>query len=156
VRLGCATPTCRSARDKRIGVCVRSCTWCHTHTSHASNSEKLSNFVKLALWSKNPIRSILAPETSNLIEMERLMAGEDRIGTLDGKIEGVRSELYSFKTEVAKEFGAVRGQIAGLRTEMIERIGNLKIWVLLTAAGAAGSLVSMFLNIASLLRGWKS
>jgi hypothetical protein len=87
---------------------------------------------------------------------EKPMAGEDRIATLDGKIHGVRSELYSFRTEVAKELGSVHGQIAALRTEMIERIGNLKIWVLLTAAGAAGSLISMLLNIVSLLRGWKS
>jgi len=108
---------------------------------------------------------------------ERKMPGEDRIaslesgmkhvistvGSLDNRVQGladkvdaVGSDLNAFKTEAAKAFGAVRVEIANLRTDMIERLGNLKIWLLLTAAGTAGSLISMFLNIASLIHGWKS
>ncbi len=68
---------------------------------------------------------------------------------------------------MAKEFGAIRvliaEQIAGLRTEMnelrtemIEKIGSLRIWVLITIAGSIASLVSMGMSIASFVRGWKA
>jgi predicted RNase H-like nuclease (RuvC/YqgF family) len=88
---------------------------------------------------------------------------DGKVQVLDRKVEatgdnidGVRIELHSFETEVAKEFGAVREQIGGLRTEMIEKIGNLRIWVLITIAGSVASLVSMGMSIASFVRGWKS
>jgi len=97
-----------------------------------------------------------------------------KVDDLDEKVDGVIVALHSFKTEVAKEFGALRdllrmqvgelrseigelrAALEGLRTEMIERFGNLKIWVLITIAGSVASLVSMALSIATLVHGWKS
>ena len=97
-----------------------------------------------------------------------------KVDDLDEKVDGVIVALHSFKTEVAKEFGALRdllrmqvgelrseigelrAALEGLRTEMIERFGNLKIWVLITIAGSVASLVSMALSIATFVHGWKS
>ena len=44
------------------------------------------------------------------------------------------------------------GLVGGLRTEMIEKIGNLRIWVLITIAGSIASLVSMGMSIATFVR----
>jgi chromosome segregation ATPase len=90
-----------------------------------------------------------------------------KVDDLDEKVAGVIVALHAFKTEVAKEFaalrdlmriqiGEVRAEIGGLRTEMIERFGNLKIWVLITVAGSVASLISMAMSIATFIHGWKS
>ncbi len=86
---------------------------------------------------------------------------------VDEKVDGLIVDIHSFKTEVAKEFGAlrellrvqigeVRAEIGELRVEMIERFGHLKIWVLVTIAGTLASLVSMAMSIATFVHGWKS
>jgi uncharacterized small protein (DUF1192 family) len=90
------------------------------------------------------------------------------------KVDGVIVALHSFKTEVAKEFGALREllriqvgelraeigelrtEMGRLRAEMIERFGHLKIWVLITIAGSVASLISMAMSIATFVHGWKS
>lgn len=90
-----------------------------------------------------------------------------KVDDLDEKVNGVIVALHSFKTEVAKEFGALRdllriqigelrAELGALRTEMIERFGHLKIWVLITLAGSIASLISMALSIATFVHGWKS
>jgi len=90
-----------------------------------------------------------------------------KVDALDEKVNGVVVALHSFKTEVAKEFGALRellrmqiselrSEMGELRTEMIEKIGHLKIWVLITIAGSVASLISMGMSIAMFVHGWKS
>ena len=90
---------------------------------------------------------------------------DGKVQVLDGKVQALA--LHSFKTEVAKEFGALRdllrvqigelrAEIGQLRTEMIERFGQLKIWVLITIAGSIASMISMVMSIATFIHGWKS
>lgn len=108
-----------------------------------------------------------------------------KVDGLEEKVDGVIVAFHSFKTEVAKEFGALRelmrmqigelrtelwteigqlrteiGQLrvdmGELRAELLEKIGNVKLWVLITIAGSVASLVSMALSIATFVHGWKS
>jgi hypothetical protein len=64
-----------------------------------------------------------------------------RAQVVDGKIDVVGRDVLSFKTEVATVFGTIRGEIASLRTDMIEKLGNLKIWVLLSAGEPDGPMI---------------
>jgi hypothetical protein len=56
---------------------------------------------------------------------------------LQGKIEAVGADLQSFKTDVAKQFGAVLVAIESLKTS----IEKSKIWMLVTGVGVITSTV---------------
>jgi chromosome segregation ATPase len=80
---------------------------------------------------------------------------KQHIQSLDNGIQNVRADLQSFKTEVAKEFGAVRTEAAGLRAEMNKEFGAVrvsieslktsiekaKLWMLVTGVGVIMSTV---------------
>ena len=77
------------------------------------------------------------------------------IQSLDNGIQNVRADFQGFKTEVAKEFGAVRTEAAGLRADMNEKFGAVrvsieslktsieksKLWMLVTGVGVIMSTV---------------
>ena len=80
---------------------------------------------------------------------------KQHIKSLDNGVQNVRADLQSFKTEVAKEFGAVRTEAAGLRAEMNREFGlvrvsieslktsieKAKLWMLVTGVGVIMSTV---------------
>jgi len=80
---------------------------------------------------------------------------KQHIQSLDNGIQNVRADLQSFKTEAAKEFGAVRTEAAGLRAEMNKEFGSVrvsieslktsiekaKLWMLVTGVGVIMSTV---------------
>ena len=51
---------------------------------------------------------------------------KQRIQSLDNGIQNLGADLQSSKTEVAKEFGAVRTEAAGLRAEMNREFGAVR------------------------------
>jgi predicted RNase H-like nuclease (RuvC/YqgF family) len=72
---------------------------------------------------------------------EDTMSVEDRLASLESDVKYLRNDmtdvkqhirsldnsLQSFKTEVAKEFGAVRTEAAGLRAEMNKEFGAVRV-----------------------------
>jgi chromosome segregation ATPase len=80
---------------------------------------------------------------------------KQHIKSLDNGVQNVRADLQSFETEVAKEFGAVRTEAAGLRAEMNREFGlvrvsieslktsieKAKLWMLVTGVGVIMSTV---------------
>ena len=80
---------------------------------------------------------------------------KQHIQSLDNGVQNVRADLQSFKTEVAKEFGAVHTEAAGLRAEMNKEFGSVrvsieslkisiekaKLWMLVTGVGVIMSTV---------------
>jgi predicted RNase H-like nuclease (RuvC/YqgF family) len=93
---------------------------------------------------------------------ERAMTDESRIGKLEsdvqhlqadvteikGEVKWLRTGFLSFKTEVAKEFGAVRTSIESLRTA-IERA---KLWMVITGAGTILSVWGAAVALARFLK----
>jgi predicted nucleic acid-binding Zn-ribbon protein len=75
-----------------------------------------------------------------LMKKEDPMSVEDRLASLESDVKYLRNDmtdvkqhvrsldnsLQSFKTEVAKEFGAVRAEAAGLRAEMNREFGAVR------------------------------
>jgi predicted RNase H-like nuclease (RuvC/YqgF family) len=104
-----------------------------------------------------------------LMKKEDAMSVEDRLASLESDVKYLRNDmtdvkqhvrsldnsLQSFKTEVAKEFGAVRTEAAGLRAEMNKEFGAVrvsieslktsieksKLWMLVTGVGVIMSTV---------------
>jgi predicted RNase H-like nuclease (RuvC/YqgF family) len=104
-----------------------------------------------------------------LMKKEDTMSVEDRLASLESDVKYLRNDmtdvkqhirsldngLQSFKTEVAKEFGAVRTEAAGLRAEMNKEFGAVrvsieslktsieksKLWMLVTGVGVIMSAV---------------
>ncbi|MDB6085357.1 MAG: hypothetical protein JWN43_3238 [Gammaproteobacteria bacterium] len=112
---------------------------------------------------------------SAAVAMKREIAVEDRIAGLESDMRYVRSdiaemkgdikslgtELHAFKTEVAKEFGNVRTEIAtglgGLRADMHKEFGSIrtsieqaKLWMLVTGVGAV--ILTTFATLGRVLR----
>jgi len=105
-----------------------------------------------------------------LMKKEDPMSAEDRLASLESDVKYLRSDmtdvkqriqsldnnLHSFKTEVAKEFGAARTEAACLRADMNEKFGAVrvsieslkisieksKLWMLLTGVGVIMSMVA--------------
>jgi len=112
---------------------------------------------------------------SAAVAMERQMAVEDRVASLESDMRYVRSDIaemksdlkflgtqfHSFRTEVAKEFGDVRtamaNEIGGLRAEMHREFGTIrtsieqaKLWMLVTGVGAV--ILTTFTTLGRVLK----
>ena len=72
---------------------------------------------------------------------------KQRIQSLDNGVQNVRADLQSFKTEVAKEFGAVRVSIESLKTS----IEKSKLWMILTGVTVIMSAVVTLAHALKLL-----
>jgi hypothetical protein len=67
---------------------------------------------------------------------------------IKGEVKWLRTEFLAFKTEVAKEFGAVKTSIESLRTA-IERA---KLWMVITGAGMILSVWGAAIALARFLK----
>jgi phage-related protein len=65
------------------------------------------------------------------------------LADVKGEAKELRTELHSFKTEVAKDFGLVR-------SEMEKGFGSIKVWVLATIGGAVISVIGGLVGLHAL------
>jgi len=84
------------------------------------------------------------------------------VKSLTGAVEVLKTEFYSFRTEVAKEFGALRAEMATRFGIVDTRIESLKTaleqtkrWVLVSGLSAIASLLTMLAALAGLGRSLK-